>query len=596
MSLTQVSFPGLGFEFTVNRVAFTIGDFPVYWYGILIGLGLLLGMMYALSRAKEVGIDGDRMVDVILIGAVAGIIGARLYYVAFTAPGEFTSIADIIDIRKGGVAFYGTVIFAVVAALIVCPLRKVKLFPMFDIAAMGFLIGQGIGRWGNYINQEAFGTNTTLPWGMTSSTVSGYLTANAASLAERGIVADPMLPVHPTFLYESLWCLLGFVLLHFYLNKRKFDGEVALIYVAWNGIARAVIEGLRTDSLYIGQLRVSQVLAIVGSVAAVAVIILVRSKQKRSGDPEYLMPWGHTEAAKVELAEIEEARNSRKKRGGESDTKQVKDTVDSKLAELEKSAAAAAEDNAVVAVAEDKTAADVGEAAAADEKDSKAKTAGSTASKEPDSGTNQAEKADATKTGAKKNDTAKANRGKKSAAATSAETKTAVDVGDAAASASKKNTAAVDSVKAADDAAVDAVAADAKAETKKAAKTSSKKKITSVDVKLTRAKSGAEKAKGVVDNAKDALEAAKDAADNVNGALEAAKDTVDEAAEDAVDDARYALEAAAKDVIDDVKEPLDKGQTNIDEGIGKYDDMSMDELLSKKTVYRADTKRGKKKR
>ncbi len=324
-----VSFPGLGIELTVNRVAISIGGFDIYWYGVLIGLGLLLGMLYATANAKKFGIDSDRLLDIILVGAVAGIIGARVYYFVFASPGEFESITEIFDLRKGGLAFYGTVIFAVASTLIMCPLRKTKFLSTLDVTAGGFLIGQAIGRWGNFINQEAFGTNTTLPFGMKSDVTTAYLQNQAAELAEKGIIVDPMLPVHPTFLYESVWCAIGFVLMFLYINRRKFDGEIFLMYLAWNGFGRFFIEGLRTDSLYIGSFRVSQVLALVGFIVSVAAIVLIRKmiKSKRATDPDFMIPFGKTDKARLQLLEFEELREKQKLKKTQKDIKNAKDEI-----------------------------------------------------------------------------------------------------------------------------------------------------------------------------------------------------------------------------------------------------------------------------
>ncbi len=309
---TTVTFPNMGLELNISRVAFRIGEFEFYWYGILIGLGLLLGMWFALSKAREFGLDQDRFIDIILIGAIAGVIGARVYYVVFAEPGEFTTFWDIFNLRRGGLAFYGAVIFGVGAGVLACRWRKCRVLPVCDLAALGFLIGQGIGRWGNFFNQEAFGTNTTLPWGMLSAETKNYLSSRAADLAAKGMIVDPAQAVHPTFLYESLWCLLGFVLLYFYIKRRKFDGEIFLMYIAWNGFGRAFIEGLRTDSLYIGTLRVSQVLAIVSAIAALLIIAAVRNKMRKSDDEEYLIPYGHTAEAKDELEELDRLRLEKK--------------------------------------------------------------------------------------------------------------------------------------------------------------------------------------------------------------------------------------------------------------------------------------------
>ena len=141
---------------------------------------------------------------------------------------------------------------------------KVRFVPAVDLAAGGFFIGQAIGRWGNFVNIEAFGGNTSLPWGMSSSVITSYLTEHEAELEALGMNIDPNMPVHPTFLYESIWCLLGFLFLAWYTKRRKFDGELILIYMMWYGAGRAVIEGLRTDSLMIPNtsLRASQMLAL----------------------------------------------------------------------------------------------------------------------------------------------------------------------------------------------------------------------------------------------------------------------------------------------------------------------------------------------
>ena len=256
----HVSFPGLGFEVTVDRVAFTVFGMPIYWYGVLIALGLLLGMLYAFRNAKSYGIDADRMVDVLFVSTLAAIAGGRAYYVA-TAPFEYESVWQMLDIRQGGIAIYGAVIAAFAAGALMCRLRKVPMLPMFDLAAQGFLIGQCIGRWGNFVNQEAFGTNTALPWGMISEGTRSYLASVQQTLAAQGVAVDPSLPVHPTFLYESLWCGLGFLLLWRYSRRRRFHGEVLLLYVMWYGFERFFVEGLRTDSLMVGRFRVSQVLA-----------------------------------------------------------------------------------------------------------------------------------------------------------------------------------------------------------------------------------------------------------------------------------------------------------------------------------------------
>ncbi|MEA4911493.1 MAG: prolipoprotein diacylglyceryl transferase [Oscillospiraceae bacterium] len=310
---TIVSFPGLGLELPVSRVAFSIGGFDVYWYGVVIAAGLALGMLYALKRSKTFGVDPDKLMDLIIVGVIFGVLGARVYYIVFSTPGSFTTLAQMIDIRDGGLGFYGAVIGAFAAVGVACRIKKVKILPVLDIGSIGFLIGQGIGRWGNFFNQEAFGCNTTLPWGMTSETVQRYLQSHLSSLQAQGMTVDPMLPVHPTFLYESLWCILGFFLLNAYVKHRRFDGELCLMFFAWNGANRAIVEGLRTDSLYLGGVRISQLLAAVGTVLAIAAILWIRGRIKKA--PGSIVPWAQTDAWAQELAAVEAREAAGKKSG-----------------------------------------------------------------------------------------------------------------------------------------------------------------------------------------------------------------------------------------------------------------------------------------
>ena len=278
--INHVTFPGLGLSMTIDRVAFHVLGVPIYWYGICIALGLVLGLVFAFSKARSYGIDSDRMIDVVLLSTLCAIVGARVYYVAF-APFEYQSLWDMINLRDGGLAIYGGVLAAFVSGIFFCRWRKVPALPMFDLAAMGFLIGQGIGRWGNFFNQEAFGTNTTLPWGMYSEGTHNYLASVQATLAAQGVTVDPSLPVHPTFLYESLWCLLGFLVLFLYQKRRKFHGEIFLLYVIWYGVERFVVEGLRTDSLEtVGGVRVSQLLALVSVLVAGGLWFWQRKKHR----------------------------------------------------------------------------------------------------------------------------------------------------------------------------------------------------------------------------------------------------------------------------------------------------------------------------
>lgn len=279
----HVQFPGLGLEFTINRVALSIGGFNIYWYGVIIAVGMLLALLYAFRHAVDFGIDSDRLVDVVAIGTVMAIVCARIYYVAM-APFEYNSVWEMIDIRLGGIAIYGAVIGAFVFGGLAAKWRKIPLLPLFDLVAIGFLIGQGIGRWGNFVNQEAFGTNTTLPWGMYSEGTKAYLQSVQVTLPA-GVTVDPSMPVHPTFLYESIWCLVGFLALALYVKHRRFHGQIFLLYAIWYGLGRGWIEGLRTDSLLIGNtgLRASQLVAYAS--ALVAFFLLVAGLRRTKGKP-----------------------------------------------------------------------------------------------------------------------------------------------------------------------------------------------------------------------------------------------------------------------------------------------------------------------
>lgn len=280
-----VTFPGLGLSFEINRVAFSLGSIHIYWYGLLIAVGLMLAIGFAFRHCQEFGVDPDAMIDVIVVGTVMAIVCARAYYVAM-APFAYESVWEMLAIRDGGLAIYGGLIGAFVFGGLACKWRGVPVLPMFDMAGMGFLIGQCIGRWGNFVNQEAFGYNTALPWGMYSEATRSYLAsslANGTITVPAGVAVDPSLPVHPTFLYESLWCMAGFVLLFFYYKKRRFSGDIALRYAIWYGAGRFWIEGLRTDSLLLVpslSLRASQLVAAV-TVAAALVLELVLTRRSR---------------------------------------------------------------------------------------------------------------------------------------------------------------------------------------------------------------------------------------------------------------------------------------------------------------------------
>lgn len=266
--MSPITFPNLGIELNPSRVAFSLFGKDIYWYGIIIALGLALAVIYAMGRVKEFGLVQDNILDFIFVAVPAAVICARLYYCIFEWESYKDNPISILYIWEGGIAIYGAVIGSIIAAILFCKVKKVALFPLMDIGALGLLIGQMIGRWGNFINREAHGavTDSFLKMGLVSGSEVVYY--------------------HPTFLYESLWNLVGFVALHLFSKKRKFDGQVFLGYVIWYGLGRAWIEGLRTDSLYLfgTGIRVSQLLAAVSAIAAIGVMIYVLKVKKPSAE------------------------------------------------------------------------------------------------------------------------------------------------------------------------------------------------------------------------------------------------------------------------------------------------------------------------
>ena len=276
----QVSSTALEFRLFGN-------DFSIQWYGVIIAFGFLLAVLFGGRMAYKWKMNLDKMIDVLIGGTIGGVIGARLYYVAFHWD-SFEHWTDLFKIWEGGLAIYGGLIGGLAGAFLVTRFNKLNFFNLLDLCAMSFLIGQGIGRWGNFTNQEAFGTNTTLPWGMWSQKTAEYITRNQHEFTARGITvwAGDILDkgyVHPTFLYESLWCLLSFGLLYLICRKwRKFSGQLILCYGVLYGAERFVVEGLRLDSLYIGSsnLRVSQLLSALLALGCLAALIFLMLKFK----------------------------------------------------------------------------------------------------------------------------------------------------------------------------------------------------------------------------------------------------------------------------------------------------------------------------
>jgi phosphatidylglycerol:prolipoprotein diacylglycerol transferase len=300
-TLNRIEFPNIGLELRVDRVAFNLFGIDIYWYGILITVGVVLGFAYAIRRANKVGLPPEHVFDTAFAGAIGGFVGARLYYVLFNLD-KYDFVSAITGIRDGGLAIYGGIIGALLTAFVYTRIRHIRLLPILDLAGPAFLIGQGIGRWGNFFNQEAFGEATAgnLPWGMTG----GRIMVDPAVAGIEGAL------VHPCFLYEFVVCVIGFVLLSLWFKHRKFDGEIFLLYVIWYGANRAWIEGLRTDSLYLGQFRISQLVSIAAVIFAVIVLILCRVR--KDAPPVFAATEESSELLAKREADLKKAEESRK--------------------------------------------------------------------------------------------------------------------------------------------------------------------------------------------------------------------------------------------------------------------------------------------
>ena len=259
--MNHIEFPGLGLSFNINPVAFDIAFMGgIRWYGIIIVTGLILGVAAGIREAKRLGENPENIYDLVLYGLPAAIICARLYYVIFEFENYKDNLIDIFKIWNGGIAIYGGVIGAFLTGYIYCRVKKLNVLRYFDFGAYGFLIGQTIGRWGNFVNGEAYGGATNVLWRMVVN----------------GTTA------HPTFLYESLWNCAAFLYIWFTRKKRGFDGRAVSLYMVFYGIGRFWIEGLRTDSLMLGPLRVSQVLSVFVAAAGIILYKNLRKNLKNS--------------------------------------------------------------------------------------------------------------------------------------------------------------------------------------------------------------------------------------------------------------------------------------------------------------------------
>ncbi len=284
----HISFPGLGIkEFTIDPVAFTIFGKDVMWYGVIISVGILLAISYMLYRAKHnEGIKHDDVYDYAIYIVLFGVIGARLYYVLtefdqYKGKTFLETLKNSIAIWEGGLAIYGGIIAGGITLAIVSKIKKIKLGKAFDMAAPAVMLGQLIGRWGNFCNGEAYGWSenvATFPLRM-------HLRKTEISYGREDEIFSGF--VHPTFLYESLWNLTGFILINLFYKKKKYDGQVFFMYITWYGFGRMLIEGLRTDSLYVGDFRISQVIGFLcfffglSILTAMEIVIRLRKKDEK---------------------------------------------------------------------------------------------------------------------------------------------------------------------------------------------------------------------------------------------------------------------------------------------------------------------------
>ena len=309
--IKTVSFPGLGLEFTLNRVAFTIPvlDRPVYWYGVIITCGLILAVYLCSRWGKRFGITEDNIIDMMLFAVPAALVAIRVYYVVFNldmyrqADGSL-NWGRILNYGDGGLAIYGAIISSAIVLLIFCRKKKLSFLAYADLGVHGLFIGQLIGRWGNFMNVEAYGSATALPWRMCGPSIAAEMLQNGyVDQAGYEAILSGALGVHPTFFYESAWNLVGLIVVYWMGKRRRFDGECFLFYFFWYGLGRAWIEGLRTDSLYLFgwelfgvPIRVSQLLAAVTCVLAGGTLAWALWKY-RGGKKELFVERRATQAA-----------------------------------------------------------------------------------------------------------------------------------------------------------------------------------------------------------------------------------------------------------------------------------------------------------
>ena len=296
LHVTKLSFPGLGIgEFSVNSEAFTVFGAPIAWYALIICLGMIFAVSYVIFRAGQIGINSEHIIDFALFVIPIGVIGARLYYVLMELE-HYNSLADAFNIREGGLAIYGGIIAGAITVFCVCKYKKIDFLAFADCVVPGLIMAQAIGRWGNFMNGEAFGGETESFLRMGIRNFNSIYTFNTYD----------MVYVHPTFLYESLWNIAGFIAINIFYKHKKYDGQIFLMIFGWYGLGRMWIEGLRTDSLYLfgTPIRVSQALAIV--IFLTCASFLVYFAIKKPNRPFYHMEPAVAEGEKPKKSKVEE--------------------------------------------------------------------------------------------------------------------------------------------------------------------------------------------------------------------------------------------------------------------------------------------------
>lgn len=335
--MVTIAFPGLGIEpFTINKIAFTVpifGGVEVRWYGLIITFGIILAFMYAWYRSKQERVAIDDLLDIAIYAVIFAVIGARIYYVLFDIIGNgagdnYRSFIDYIAIWRGGIAIYGAIIGGALSIYVVCKCKKIKWQRVFDMVSPGVMIGQILGRWGNFFNGEAFGgvpQEGTFLYRFRMEVAQDYWYS--------GVTA------HPTFFYESFWNLIGFLIINAIYKKKRFDGEVFLWYITWYGFGRMLVEGLRTDSLWLGRIRISQLVGALCFVVGLALTLIFHIKAVKKGTrpiaalavnaPEKATAAAGSDEASVEAeadaANNEEKSSDEKNIAGENGEEQSKD-------------------------------------------------------------------------------------------------------------------------------------------------------------------------------------------------------------------------------------------------------------------------------